>query len=386
MVAIRKGQYLAAKLKNEFSNIKNETIEIESSEALSLGLTQNENVEPTPQEPINIYDYLVFEAVDNCYFSFGTGTGNYAGTVEYSIDEGYHWNKLESNSVTPLILFGNKILFKGNILICDNYGSYPGFSSTGKYKLLGNINSINYKNIYNFVIQNKTFKLIDSNCKSININTNSSTLYLYSMNSLTELIIPSSVTDLNLNYCPKLAELIIPSSVTDLNLNYCPKLAELTIPSSVTNLSLHECNSLTELTIPNSVTNLSLGECNSLTELTIPNSVTNLHLQNCSDLTHIIFGNNITDFYSNVNITSSEKLEYIEILSENFNINNLYFINDLPITTIVKFALSLKQSIKNIYNNNCYEIFGHTIRYIGESEPIIEPIGESGETGEEPTE
>ena len=127
MVAIRKGQYLAAKLKNEFSNIINETIEIEESEAKSLGLIGSSgSIEPTPYEPIIeptgqqseenvIWDdnknYLTFEALEE-------GVLNFNCNILYKIKRNNenNWSNdyitLENNEDTELLQIGDQIKIK----------------------------------------------------------------------------------------------------------------------------------------------------------------------------------------------------------------------------------------------------------------------------------
>lgn len=384
MVTVSKGEYLRASLRQTYKEIINEEIEIEESEAKSLGLIKNDNQEElTPQEPINIYDYLVYEAVDNCYFGFGT-TSYWAGNIYYSTDLGYHWNNLESHSITPLILKGNKILFKGNVYV---FGDTPEINVIGKYKLSGNLNSIKYINSSN----NNSLYLGNDNCISIKdliISNSINNLHIYG-DLLEELEIPNNITQLYIS-CSKLTELEIPNTVTNLNINECTGLTELEIPSSVTNLNIYGCTGLTEIEIPNSVTDLTINGCTGLTELEIPNSVINLdcNFYGYNNLTYIIFGSRITyiDNYYNLGTYNLENLEYIQILSENFNINHLSnIIDSLPYQTIIYLHLNLKSILQEIYGN-CYEYNGHTIRYIGESEPIIEPTGQQEPTGEiEPT-
>ena len=75
--------------------------------------------------------YLTFTALEDGTFSFNT-TG-----LSYSLDEGKTWATLASNTNTPTVHTGEKIMWKG----VKSLGSY-NFSSTGRFNVEGNVMSI----------------------------------------------------------------------------------------------------------------------------------------------------------------------------------------------------------------------------------------------------
>ena len=82
-----------------------------------------------------IEEYLTFEAVEDSTFSFSKSG------LSYSVDKGKTWKTLSSGSNTPKISSGNSIMFKGS-LSGNTSSSYGKFSSTGKFKVAGNIMSL----------------------------------------------------------------------------------------------------------------------------------------------------------------------------------------------------------------------------------------------------
>ena len=92
-------------------------------------------------------DYLTFEAIDNCTFSFSGESGN---TVNYSIDGGTTWTNLPSTASTPTVNAGDKILFKATLtpyldaelLETDGLLGVGRFSSTGRFNAMGNAYSL----------------------------------------------------------------------------------------------------------------------------------------------------------------------------------------------------------------------------------------------------
>ena len=107
-------------------------------------------------------------------------------------------------------------------------------------------------------------------------------------NSLSEIVIPSSVTSIGdsaFSFCDSLSEIVIPSSVTSIGkyaFSFCDSLSEIVIPSSVTSIGDHafsDCRSLFEIVIPSSVTsigNSAFSCCDSLSEIVIPSSVASI--------------------------------------------------------------------------------------------------------------
>ena len=107
----------------------------------------------------------------------------------------------------------------------------------------------------------------------------------WSCSSLSEIVIPSSVTSIGdsaFSGCYSLSEIVIPSSVTNIGdwaFSGCDSLSEIVIPSSVTSIGDHAfsgCASLSEIVIPSSVTSIgdsAFSWCSSLKYISIPKSV-----------------------------------------------------------------------------------------------------------------
>ena len=89
--------------------------------------------------PIHDYsqDYLTFVAKEDGTFKF---TGN---SINYSVDDGETWTTLSSNTDTPTVQAGNKIMFKATLISQDSNG-IGTFSSTSKFIAQGNVMSLLY--------------------------------------------------------------------------------------------------------------------------------------------------------------------------------------------------------------------------------------------------
>ncbi len=122
----------------------------------------------------------------------------------------------------------------------------------------------------------------------------------YNCSSLTEIVIPDSITSIEAKVfygCSSLTEIVIPDSVrgiSDHAFFNCSSLTEIVIPDSVRGIgdyAFYKCSSLTEIVIPDSVT--SIGDyafwwCSALTEIVIPDSVTTIGehaFDGCNSLT-----------------------------------------------------------------------------------------------------
>ena len=176
----------------------------------------------------------------------------------------------------------------------------------GSYLLWDNISKTNSSNR---AYQNSIKKVEIGN--SINIGT-----YAFqNCSSLSNIIIPSSVTNIGtyaFSYCSSLSSITIPSSVTSIGTNTfsrCYSLSNIILSNSVTSIgngAFQYCYSLSSITIPSSVTSL-VGSvftyCSSLSSITIPNKVTSIGtyaFQNCSSLASVTISSSVTSIGSYV--------------------------------------------------------------------------------------
>ena len=162
-------------------------------------------------------------------------------------------------------------------------------------------------------------------------------------NSITTIIIPSSVVDItdnpfsewhgNLRNKSKAFiyedDVLFNKDKTTI-IAYRAKETNYTIPNSVTTIergAFSHCDSLTSINIPNSVTTIgdwAFGYCESLTNINIPNSVTTIGdsaFWNCKSLTNINIPNSVTTiedeaFYGCENLPSHIKSDIIQRFGE----------------------------------------------------------------------
>ena len=88
--------------------------------------------------------YLTFEAIDSGTFKF---SGN---SVSYSLDNGTTWTSLASNTSSPTVSAGSKIMFKATLTPSSSSPYGIGiFSSTGKFNVMGNPMSLLYGDNFN---------------------------------------------------------------------------------------------------------------------------------------------------------------------------------------------------------------------------------------------
>ena len=92
----------------------------------------------TPMGPAYDYskDYFTFYALEDGTFKF---SGN---SINYSLDSGQTWVSLASNTNTPTVNAGNRIMWKASGLTPLSYKGIGRFSSTAKFDAEGNIMSI----------------------------------------------------------------------------------------------------------------------------------------------------------------------------------------------------------------------------------------------------
>ena len=83
-------------------------------------------------------EYLTFEAIEDGTFTF---TGN---SMQYSVDDGNTWTTLASNTASPTVTAGNKILWKQTNPTITTAGGIGRFISSGKFNVEGNVMSLYY--------------------------------------------------------------------------------------------------------------------------------------------------------------------------------------------------------------------------------------------------
>ena len=124
----------------------------------------------------------------------------------------------------------------------------------------------------------------------------------FSLNRITSVTIPNSVTTIEGFDGNQLSSITIPNSVTTIGAGAFAvnRLTSLTIPNSVTTIGRNAfaSNQLTSVTIPNSVTSIGRQAFNSnqLTSVTIPNSITSIEQDTFSNnkLTSVTIPNSVT--------------------------------------------------------------------------------------------
>lgn len=96
---------------------------------------QEEDVHYTDE---NYYSkqYLTFIALEDGTFKF------LDNSINYSLDNGITWTALASNTNSPTITTGNKIMWKASGLTININRGIGIFSSTGKFNIQGNIMSL----------------------------------------------------------------------------------------------------------------------------------------------------------------------------------------------------------------------------------------------------
>ena len=82
--------------------------------------------------------YLTFTALESGKFTF------LFNALQYSLDDGATWNTLAANSTSQTVNAGNKIMWKQTGLIPNSSNGIGMFSSTGRFKVSGNVMSLYY--------------------------------------------------------------------------------------------------------------------------------------------------------------------------------------------------------------------------------------------------
>lgn len=136
--------------------------------------------------------------------------------------------------------------------------------------------------------------------------TRISSSFLYGCQSITELIIGPTITEIEegaFNSCENLQKVTIHSSISNSTFKNCKSLKEITIPQSVTSIckcSFEGCTSLDRIEIPSSVVSIkssAFKECKSLMEITIPESVTTIEdnsFEGCTLLEKVVLSQSTT--------------------------------------------------------------------------------------------
>ena len=87
--------------------------------------------------------YLTFEAIENTTFTFSQNN------LQYSLDGGATWTTLTAGTASPILQAGERIMWKASGLTPDSGTGIGTFSSTGRFKVEGNVMSLLFGN--NFV-------------------------------------------------------------------------------------------------------------------------------------------------------------------------------------------------------------------------------------------
>ena len=163
-------------------------------------------------EPSNASKYLTFIPSESGTFKF-TKNGN-GNDIQYSLDSGSTWTTLASNTNTPTITSGNKIMWKGEITPSNIVGSdgVGIFSSSGNFVVEGNPMSLIYGD--NFVdkksLSGKTYafyglfsgcnKLLSAENLALIATTLDGHCYEYMFNNCTSLTTAPELPAMTLKY------------------------------------------------------------------------------------------------------------------------------------------------------------------------------------------
>ena len=170
--------------------------------------------------------------------------------------------------------------------------------------------------------------------------------------TLTELIIPSTITYNNSNYSV--------TSICDNAFYDCNVLTSVTIGNFVTSIgknAFESCDRLISITIGNSVTSIgdfAFYDCDGLTSVTIPDSVTSIEsyaFYDCDGLLRVAIGNSITsigDF-----AFSSCPIEYANIPTK--------FISSIPQSKLKELVITSGDVIENNAFYKCTSLISVTI-------------------------
>lgn len=116
---------------------------------------------PTPHDYSK--DYLTFVALENGTFKFN------GSSINYSLDDGSTWVSLASNTNSPTVNAGNKILWKLSGKTASSDNGVGTFSSTNRFNVEGNIMSLVYGDDFlsSTVTSNYQFKKLFYKCTTL---------------------------------------------------------------------------------------------------------------------------------------------------------------------------------------------------------------------------
>jgi hypothetical protein len=106
-------------------------------------------------------------------------------------------------------------------------------------------------------------------------------------NTLTSLVVPDGVTDLDLTYSAlKDGTFNLPSSVVNLNLTGLTKVTSLTLPAALKSLYLDD-TSIPALILPSGLKRLSMTTNTAITSLVLPEGMDSIDVHTCKSLTSV---------------------------------------------------------------------------------------------------
>jgi hypothetical protein len=116
---------------------------------------------PTPHDYSQ--DYLTFVALENGTFKFN------GSSINYSLDDGSTWVSLASNTNSPTVNAGNKILWKLSGKTASSDNGVGTFSSTNRFNVEGNIMSLVYGDDFlsSTVTSNYQFRKLFYKCTTL---------------------------------------------------------------------------------------------------------------------------------------------------------------------------------------------------------------------------